>query len=67
MKIGASLNYAIVELTTEEQDIINDLIQEQDKAESDEAKLSLKLERKMICNVPWKQLKKLVMNQRDTT
>ena len=54
MKEGASLDYAIVDLTPQEQIDIKILIAEQEKSGGDDTKLVRKFEDKSICKIPWK-------------
>ena len=66
MKERASLDYALVDLTPQEQIDIKILITEQEKSGGDDKKLKRKFEDKNICKIPWKKLRGLVMKEKNT-
>ena len=53
-------------MTPQESKDIEELIQEQEKTGSNDIKLDREYEEKLVCKIPWKKLKRIVMEEKNT-
>ena len=53
-------------MTPQETKDIKELILEQEKTGSNDKKLDRKYEEMLVCKLPWKKLKKIVMDEKKT-